>query len=482
MLKNYLKNIAYNEMAIAKPEKVLAMMVLNSLDEMGYYRTNQTENKINLQTDDEREIKKIIASAIPGMAISLSEPIMSKTLGGISNSFPTYEITLTKSLKTDAGDFPKGLSFKIANVSKSSNNGSNASQLGGKSLTPTELGLEDKKWTKSKDIKKAVMLNMSNKYNDNIRQFVEMLIDEITLKIDSKKQKINGIIDIADNERTEIILSDDIMKKVALLNPIDLNIIGKNLGEVLGGIYFFQKYSASNVLYPSQSNFPLIDFIVDDVVFVSAKYGAGAAPSIKVLADKYLENPKAYSKIDSRLKRILETIASASTLTSYLTAAEYMQTNIYSKMEKYRLVGETDRDTQELTVNFINKKFAQFGEDKDRMIEFLRKEFWRYAQSEPDINNVMEKIISGKKSEGAILYPLESELVGAMNADISMTAGLKAITKTMGVKQLYFDFQINKKKQNVMFLIKLFETKDFKFALTTSVNNYVNSNISFKMI
>jgi hypothetical protein len=469
-----LKLNSYLEMARAKdPAKELIGFILEKLDEQGFNRTNKTDTKVNFQTENPKEIKTIIESTLPGLACSIGQPIMSKALGGLSNTFPTYELKLTKNFTYGDTVYPKGLILLVANTFR-------GGMLGDKSLTPNELRLEDVKWLKANDIQKTVLKNIDPKLGENTKHFAEMLMNEVITKT-SLKAKKDGLIDVEDNEQTIIKLSDTTLALINTMDSRDLNIIGKNFGEVLGGIYFFKKYGATNVQYPSQSNFPLIDFIVDDVVYVSAKYASGAAPSIKILAEKVQENPKAFVKVDRRLKSILNAMLKESVFFSYINAAKEMDSVIYHQMMKYNLITDDEKESKQLMNDFLIKKFNSFKQDEEKMAKFLQKEFWQYAKSAPDLDNAMEKLRSGVKTEGIIFYPMESELVDIMNKDEAILSGLKTITKTIGVKQLYFNFEINKKKQNLTFLIKFFGTKDFKFALTSSVNMYLNSNLSFKM-
>lgn len=481
MLSKYLE-------AIGQPgsTKKLTEFILNELVKKGYNRTSQHDAKINLKTSEVNEIKKIIDSVDPKLFVNFQSPIFKKNLGGLSNKYPTHVFSLLKDFEVNGIIFPKDTIFKIANAFLSNTEGSAVMQLGHKSLTPSELHLEDVKWNSVIKLSNAVRKNFPASYESNILDLLNILIKEVSTKVTRKPRTADGLIDISDNEATTFILPDYALELIETIHQSDLNTVGKNFGEVLGGFYFLKKYLAENVYYPSQSNYPLIDFIADDVVFVSSKFGGGAAPSSKVLANKMSENKRRFAKIDGRLKAILNNMLTSSTMYSFIAASKIMNTQIYRKLKKYKIVDDVntgkENNTAALINNFINSKYEKFGKNDDKMIEFLRKEFWGYGSGEPALANAKEKLKVGKKTEGLIMYPLESELVNVLNSDLAIMNGLKSITKTIGVKQLYLDFKINKKKNEMVFYVKFFETRDFKFILTNSVNNYLNSNLSFKMV
>lgn len=470
-------------------QSTITKIVLNKLQNAGYNRTNQTQAKINFKTNDSKEINQIIKNI--GVPAKITQEIAPGGLGALSDSFITFEFTLTDDFSEDGVIFNKGLTFKIANAVKNAKIGNSITRLARKELTPAKLNLTDIEWDDNESLMKTTIKQIKNLNTfDEIKNVCIALIkelDQITVK-----PRINGIMNIENNDTTIIAMTKNTQKLVNSIDIKDLSTIGTDFGEVLGGFYFFKKYDAKRVKFPAESNYKLIDFIVDDVVFVSSKYQQGATPSMSVIADKIKENKSAFKKIDARLLNIINSVGDpqASAMYSYLVAAKEAGSKIYEKLNSLGLIdmnskqkNTTPNKILEFLQNQMNKfKSEKYEEKIDKLIEFLKKEFWSHANSYPDINKARQLIANNDKNMvGLIIYPMQAETIRLLNNDKAIIDGLSSIAKTLGVKQLYLDFKISTKSPLIIFKIKNFQEQQFKFALNTSANNYLNSKLAFSM-
>jgi hypothetical protein len=118
---------------------------------------------------------------------------------------------------------------------------------------------------------------------------------------------VNDVVNLSSEEKQEI-----------LAERTFLNQVIKNLGEVYGAILYAKQIKASTIYYPSEGNYPLIDYILkkdDEVIPISAKAAEGKSNVVKLSNIKSLVGD---NEISDDQKFIIDTITSSPSKTGSL--------------------------------------------------------------------------------------------------------------------------------------------------------------------
>jgi hypothetical protein len=118
---------------------------------------------------------------------------------------------------------------------------------------------------------------------------------------------VNDVVNLSSEEKQEILAERNFLNQVI-----------KNLGEVYGAILYAKKIGATTIYYPSEGNYPLIDYILkkdDEVIPISAKAAEGKSNVVKLSNIKSLIGD---NEISDDQKFIIDTITSSLSKTGSL--------------------------------------------------------------------------------------------------------------------------------------------------------------------
>jgi hypothetical protein len=118
---------------------------------------------------------------------------------------------------------------------------------------------------------------------------------------------VNDVVNLSSEEKQEILVERNFLNQVI-----------KNLGEVYGAILYAKEIGATTIYYPSEGNYPLIDYILkkdDEVIPISAKAAEGKSNVVKLSNIKSLVGD---NEISDDQKFIIDTITSSPAKTGSL--------------------------------------------------------------------------------------------------------------------------------------------------------------------
>lgn len=412
-------------------------------------------------TSAEKSIKSIIDNYFTNYQLEVIAPNDFKN-GSYSGKYYTFKVILEDDVKIKGKEFHKGTEIVIVNdeLPKGS--------IAAKTLTPTGFKLDD-----SYRDKDTLFKEMNNRIDTKFSKdpiignaLKDLLSDAYTFQ---SKYKFAAPNDIFSLEET-ILLSQKTVDSIKHFDISDLNTVGKDFGEILGGIYLMgvTQYE-KGVSFPSGNN-PLVDFYIDGYG-VSSKYKSGAAPTLTGII-KNLKEDQLTSDIQKRLFKIFDIVNTNKVSSGYLEIAKYLNLPGYLELEKII-------NKKNLTAEDINAEVEKFrGDNKGFMSKF--ESFYRTIGRYPkDGEIIWEKL---KKGYGAILGPLSYHVTDNLNRDEQYVDALKELLSKLDVKQLYLDFYI---KKNEMFLhLKSFSNEKVNFSFEApnqSVYNADNGKLGFKM-
>lgn len=351
-----------------------------------------------------------------------------------------------------------------------------------KDLAPEKLNLTDSKYTSLPTFDKAVM--------DGIKQLkvpseIRAALNELYKNIQANKK-----------DGDTVPFTDAAKKTMMLVKPQDRQAIGKDFGEILSlRWYVTQKFGkpTEKFYFSEISNEALVDFVV--VVKqgaksvkkdVSAKFEAGAAPSIGAIAgniDKVYKAPTGETKIACDVLKALagldKTGVEKKTTTSVkiLNAVRSVKLPALAKLEA--IVGKN------ATLEMITKDIQTIAKNnktpKARVEAFKAryKDFYTTLGKNADDASlgVVFSAPTFNKYFSLVLSPMGYALVDYMNKQKIYQEILNAVSQEMKTEQVYLNFT----STGMLFEKKLFSKAEFKFAYGANSKNSDNTGIKFSM-
>ena len=298
---------------------------------------------------------------------------------------------------------------------------------------------------------------------------------------------------VADNKaKTDTVAFNAAAKKaMASVKPQDRQAIGKDFGEILSlRWYLTQDHSKGWTQFGFSviSNEALVDFYVNKVVGgkkiksdVSAKFEAGAAPSIGAIVsniDKVYKAPKSEEK---KAIDVLKALAGedGNTSTKILKAFETLKLPAYNKLKS--VVGAKGAFSI-LDVSSSIQKIAAASKTPANRIKMFNTEFSKIYEelgknASPDSLAVVFSTATYKKYYSLVLAPMGYALVDYMNKNKIYQDILNNISREMKTEQVYLNFVGDK----MVFHKKLFSNAEFKFAYGANAKDSDNTGIKFSM-
>jgi uncharacterized C2H2 Zn-finger protein len=351
-----------------------------------------------------------------------------------------------------------------------------------KDLAPEKLGLTKSKYARVDDFDKDVFDGINYlKVPSQIKLALNALYENVA------SNKSNG---------DSIQLSDKSKKALTIIKPQDKQAIGKDFGEILSLRWYItqpfgNKYT--NFYFSEISNEALVDYVVElkekgKVIRkdVSAKFEAGAAPSIGTIADnidKVYVNPSPAEKtacdVLKALAGLIKTGEKDTTSVKILAAYKTLDLPAYKKLKT--IIGVrgdmTIRDIQEYIQDIAKKHENQ----KDRVAAFTKefKEFYDVLGKSADASSlgIVFHNTTFPKYFSLILSPMGYALVDYMNKQSIYQEILNNISREMKTEQVYLKFNAT----SLDFNKKLFSKAEFKFAYGANAKNSDNTGIKFSM-
>jgi len=391
--------------------------------------------------------------------------------GARSGQFFTYIAIFNKNVELD-----KRTQAKSGTSVVFSNNQVAEGSVSPKALTPTGLRLkEDVAYTPQalvSDAKSAIERQYGQK--PAIAMPLMGLVDAVAGH--SSKHRFNSPIEIADIDDV-ISLNNELAEAMNAMGPADVAIIGKDFGEVLGGIYLMgiSGYE-EGVLFPSGNN-PIIDFYMDGYG-VSSKYKKGAAPTLTGVINN-LKEDQLTTDDEIELNKMFNILKQYGVAESYLEIGKLL--NAPGVLKLAEMLGV---QPGQLTVDMLQSAAIDMQSRGGKPMEELH-DYYAVMNRQPGGTIDWRRFKSDKSWHGIYTGPLSYHVVDLLNGAVGSEKyinALNAIMRKVEVKQLYLDFIL--KKDAMEFKMRAFTNPKAKFEFTApnqSVYNPSNGKLGFKM-
>lgn len=349
-----------------------------------------------------------------------------------------------------------------------------------KDLAPEKLGLTTSKYTKIDNFDKAVYDGIKGL---KVPSEIKVVLNELYSNVAANK-----------TDGDSIAYTEKAKKALGVVKPQDKQAIGKDFGEILSlRWYLTQKFGKkyTSFYFSEISNEALVDFVVelkeDGKILrkdVSAKFEAGAAPSIGAIADnidKVYIRPNAEEKTACNVLKALAGLTGTKETTSVKILAAFKTLDLPAYKKLKQVVGVrgdiTIKDIQE-HIQDIAKKHKNA---KDRTAAFMKeyKAFYDTLGKSVDASSlgVVFSANTFPKYFSLILSPMGYALVDYMNKQPIYQEVLNNISREMKTEQVYLNFG----STALVFKKKLFSNAEFKFAYGANAKNSDNTGIKFSM-
>mgnify|MGYP003327683468 CR=1 FL=1 len=262
------------------------------------------------------------------------------------------------------------------------------------------------------------------------------------------------------------------------LSDVDIKIILKDFGEIAAAAYLlFTNPAYDSVTFP-KANLPLIDFILNypngEIENFSVKSNKGSKPTISSLIGELdkLSEVEDLTTGEKRSLAVIKIINGDSLYEGPLKAAKYLKTPGYlaliELLSKYKAHSGSVSDDIPSKEALQSILYNMNGTKKKAILEFYSK-----AGFKPTEKSMMT-------NWGSLHYPITSELVKWLNADVNGATRLITLAANrLSVSQIYVD-KLGKEKYG--YIIKPFKEAKFKFGSPSSIRYPLNNRIGFTMI
>ena len=380
--------------------------------------------------------------------------------------------------------------YLISNVNKAKP-GQAAPTIVGKALTPKGLGVQGNYTTVKSaiDTVDAAIKSHEPAAYPLLHNLIQDVIAGEKILADSLAATPTVNVDVA--------LSKESIAELQKVAPTDINTIGKDFGEILGGIYLSLSVGITSTLSWPSGNFELVDFFLNGYG-ISSKYKKGAAASITGLIEDYkairklkkispeeqkfldsisvftdtdLTGPDAFlklAKLESESMPAINTLASILKIPIEEVTRQTINNNIVNLISKY--------DTKEKKTEAFKKRFNP-----------LFKEIGHAPSGYGETNTSKDGKIdwsefSSKNYYGLITSGFSYYICDRLNEVPRYLRILKGMAATTGVKQMYLDVFI--KEEKMTFSIKSFNDSKAKFKFhipSIAATNPTSSKLGFKL-
>jgi hypothetical protein len=275
--------------------------------------------------------------------------------------------------------------------------------------------------------------------------------------------------------------SGDTGSSLNSITPSDLKVIEKDFGEMSGALWYMTVHdkAVTAIEFPSAANEALVDYYAikgKEKLGVSAKGGAGAAPSILTIA-RILEKKQYKDSNKEKARKAIIAIGTESIVDGVISSAKAIKAPGYEWLKKNMFKGDfTAADIEPALKSY--RSYKGLLADLAGFYKANGHGAGENAASEAVAKRVFE---GGGKRIGFIVGPLGYGVKDELNKDPVFVEVLNDATSSISTVQIYMNIKKEGNKMRCQYDVHGFQTADFKFSYQNSVGNLSNK-ISFKMV
>lgn len=385
----------------------------------------------------------------------------------ISGKYKAKIATLTAAVAGAA----KGEKFFIVNTY------TEKGSLKTKDLAPEKFKLTSKPYKSANEFDKAVHkgVNENTIIPEEIKTVLKELYDTVAANTTT---------------RDSIPMTVKAKKAFSIVKSADKQAIGKDFGEILSMRWYITQSFAkgwTECLFSTISNEALVDFTVrvkvgNKVVDknVSAKFEAGAAPSIGAIVGNIDKVYKTPNKNEKMAIDVLKSLSEGTDNTSAKILAAMKSVNHPAYIELKKIIGKSSFTTLDISKHI--EGLAKTGKTSKARIDLFNtayKQFYAVLgkNASADSVAVVFQGVSYKKYYSLVMAPMGYGLVDYMNKQSVYQEILNNISQQMKTEQVYLNFT----GDNLAWEKKLFSKAQFKFAYGANAKDSDNTGIKFSM-
>lgn len=431
--------------------------------------------RYQLGTDPKKPLTKV-ADKVIGKGNYAMADVKMGTKDSASGTYPTIKITVVKSTPS----FKKGEFVLIVNQTGQENK-----TVTFKALTPVNLGIAGE----YKDLNSIVSATTRAVQKDkNLGKILTALVSDTAKNTPISKSGLSKLR----SGKISVPLSKETTKLLSAISTQDKNTIGKDFGEILGGIFLGKHVGIKKSLNFPKGNEPLVDFYIDGYK-ISSKYEKGATASLTDLLKAIKVDQIKGDKNQLALYNALKPMLSETSPNAFLKVAAAFPKDMPAITTLASIIGT---DAKNLTAQNINdylknlfaKSNAKSAKQKDavffkkfgKLFSQMKRSPGKAGQVEWD---TMQKKTGDKGYYGAITSPLSYYVADQMNTKPKFVQALKEIISKTEVKQMYLTFGL-KEGGTMTFDIRSFNDPNatFKFDIPSlSTLNPTSSKLGFSL-
>lgn len=431
--------------------------------------------RYQLGTDPSKSITKA-ADRVIGKGNYTMADVKKGTKDSASGTYPTIKITVTKSTP----NFKKGEFVLIVNQTGQENK-----TVTFKALTPVNLGIAGE----YKDLNSLVRATTNAVQKDkNLGKILTALVTDTAKNTPVSKSGLSklrsGKINVPLSKTTTPLLSS--------ISKQDKNTIGKDFGEILGGIFLGKHVGIKKGLNFPKGNEPLVDFYIDGYK-ISSKYEKGATASLTDLLKAIKPDQIKGEKNQYALYKALLPMLSETSPNAFIRVASAFPKDMPAITTLGNIIGVDPKNLKAQDINdYLKKLFAKTNANtaakKDAVFFKKFNPFFNQTKRLPGRGAKVEWDTMKKKSGdngyyGAITSPLSYYVADQMNTKPKFVQALKEIISKTEVKQMYLTFDL-KEGGSMTFDIRSFNDPNasFKFDIPSlSTLNPTSSKLGFSL-
>jgi hypothetical protein len=393
-----------------------------------------------------------------------------------SGSYPTIKVTVTKPTQ----NFKKGDFVLIVNQTGQENK-----TVTFKALTPVKLGIAGD----YKDLNSLVQATTRAVQKDkNLGKILTGLVTDTANNTPTSKSGLSKLR----SGKTNVPLSKQTTQALAGISKEDKNTIGKDFGEVLGGIFLGKMVGIKKSLNFPKGNEPLVDFYIDGYK-ISSKYEKGATASLTDLLKAIKPDQIKGDKDQYALYKALLPMMSETSPNAFIRVASAFPKDMPAIQTLGNIIGVDPKSLTSQDINdYIKKLFVKTNAKtaKQKNDVFFKKFGKLFAEMKRNPGkaggvewDTMKKKTGDNGYYGAITSPLSYYVADQMNTKPKFVQALKEMISKTGVKQMYLTFDL-KDGGSMGFDVRSFNDPNasFKFDIPSlSTLNPTSSKLGFSL-
>lgn len=431
--------------------------------------------RYQLGTDPGKQITKI-ADKVLGKGNYAMSDVKIGTKDSASGTYPTIKVTVTKPTQS----FKKGDFVLIVNQTGQENK-----TVTFKSLTPVNLGIAGD----YRDLNSLVQATIKAVQKDkNLGKILTGLVTDTAKNTPTSKSGLSKLR----SGKTNVPLSKQTTQALGGISKEDKNTIGKDFGEVLGGIFLGKMVGIKKSLNFPKGNEPLVDFYIDGYK-ISSKYEKGATASLTDLLKAIKPDQIKGDKDQYALYKALLPMMSETSPNAFIRVASAFPKDMPAIQTLGNIIGVDPKNLTSQDINdYIKKLFAKTNAKtaKQKNDVFFKKFGKLFAEMKRNPGkagvvkwDTMKKKTGDNGYYGAITSPLSYYVADQMNTKPKFVQALKEMISKTGVKQMYLTFDL-KSGGSMGFDIRSFNDPNAKFKFdipSLSTLNPTSSKLGFSL-